>query len=99
MNVGAQKCVIQRVRKIEGVLVCGSVGSRYSRSEKKSRTWSSAMRIMTAPRTKSMESTRSGRAKSAAAELELVTKDCLSGFGVGLPPCRRDGSPRQLDVQ
>jgi hypothetical protein len=38
MNTGAQKCVIQRVRKIPGVVVLRSVGSRSRRSDQKSRT-------------------------------------------------------------
>src|SRR5260221_13561103 len=56
MNVGAQKCVTHRVRKYAGVVVLRSVASRNNRSEKKSRTWSSAIKIMTNPRRKSMES-------------------------------------------
>src|SRR5262245_62555412 len=65
MNVGAQKCVIQRVRN--------SAGSPTSRglkapAAKKSRVWSSAISTMTKPRTRSMEAMR---VRSAVAPLAL----------------------------
>lgn len=62
-NTGAQKCVIQRVRKS-----AGKVRVRFSGSkglfEKKSREWSSAMSSMTQPRSRSTDSKR-GRAAGA----------------------------------
>ena len=58
MNTGAQKCVIQRVKKSQGVVAARSVGEEYQvPSPKYMRTWSSAMMTMTMPRSKSMEST------------------------------------------
>src|SRR5262245_14790850 len=62
MNIGAQKCVIQRVRK--------SAGSATSRgfmpaAPKKSRVWSSAITIMTRPRRRSTESRRTRAAVRA----------------------------------
>src|SRR5262249_37268660 len=55
MKVGAQKCVIQRVRKS-----AGSVTSRGFQplAVKKSRVWSNAIRAMTKPRRRSTLSTR-----------------------------------------
>src|SRR3954447_17087998 len=49
---GAQRCVIQRVKKSAGQEAVGSVGLTVA-LEKKSRVWSSAMMIMSMPRTRS----------------------------------------------
>ncbi len=50
-NTGAQRCVIHRVKKSSGVVVVRSVGCcDIAATWKKSRVWSSAMMIMTSPR-------------------------------------------------
>jgi len=55
-KAGAQKWVIQRVRKVAGVVAARLVGEPVMAAEwKKSRTWSSAMRIITAPRRRSID--------------------------------------------
>lgn len=55
-NTGAQKCVIQRVKKSNGVVVARFVGSAYQvPSPKYMRTWSSAMITITTPRRRSMD--------------------------------------------
>src|SRR5690349_14592057 len=56
-KVGAQKWVIQRVKKSGIVVVAGSVGL-MPEVPKKSRVWSSAIRIMITPRTMSTDSRR-----------------------------------------
>src|SRR5262245_27979730 len=75
MKVGAQKCVIQRVRN--------SAGSATSRGlkapgAKKSRVWSSAISTMTRPRTRSMETMR---VRSAVAPLMPDPSGALSAAG------------------
>src|SRR5215208_987182 len=56
-NTGAQKWVIQRVKKSRGVVVARLVGSAYHvPAAKYIRTWSNAMMIITSPRRKSMDS-------------------------------------------
>ena len=69
MNIGAQKCVIQRVRN--------SAGSATSRgfmppAPKKSRVWSSAITTMTAPRSRSIESMR-GRAPALGTDADRLS--------------------------
>ena len=55
-KAGAQKCVIQRVKKSSGVVVAKSVGDEYQVPYAKYiRTWSRAMMTMTMPRNKSMD--------------------------------------------
>ena len=56
-NVGAQMCVIQRVKKSATEVVAMLVGFA-PKVPKKSRVWSSAMMIMTMPRSTSIDSTR-----------------------------------------
>jgi hypothetical protein len=73
-NTGAQKCVIQRV-KYSGTETLGScTGSCVEPVMKKSRTWSSAMMMITRPRNMSMEPRRYERWSarwSAAAFISL----------------------------
>src|ERR1700755_796646 len=58
-KVGAQKCVIQRVKKRPVQVCVGSSGSNaFAYAWKKSRTWSSAMMTITMPRTASTELSR-----------------------------------------
>src|SRR5205823_504531 len=59
MNTGAQKCVTHRVKKSAGVVRARSVGENDMAPRLiKSRMWSSAIRIMTAPRSASSERSR-----------------------------------------
>ena len=53
-NTGAQKCVIQRVRKTAAVILGLVIGSCSVPIIVKSRTWSMAMITMTSPRTMSI---------------------------------------------
>ena len=53
-KTGAQKCVIQRVKKSAALVWVRSVGENLA-DEKNSRTWSSAMIIITMPRKTSKE--------------------------------------------
>src|SRR6516225_1362245 len=76
MNVGAQKCVTHRVRKFAGVVVVRSVASKNNRSEKKSRTWSSAIKIITKPRRQSIESSLAGLGFSS------VTPESVTHFAM-----------------
>ncbi len=56
---GAQECVIQRVKKNNGVVAARSVGLWvWDQAWRKSRLWSSAMMTMTRPRAISMEGRR-----------------------------------------
>jgi hypothetical protein len=57
-KVGAQKCVIQRVKNRITVVRCTSSGGGPARC-KKSRVWSSVMIIMISPRTISIDCIRS----------------------------------------
>src|SRR4051794_38581186 len=52
-----------------GVVVAGSVGSRKRRSGKKTRTGSRGMTIMTAPRARAIEASRSGLALGSTTSL------------------------------
>src|SRR3954454_20352257 len=67
MKVGAQICVIQRVKNNPGVVVAMFVGL-VAVFMMKSRVWSSSMRAMMLPRSKSTESRR-GRMEETAAKL------------------------------
>src|SRR5580658_7678665 len=58
-KTGAQKWVIQRVRK-SPALACARLVGLISREPRKSRVWSSAIRIITIPRSKSTDSSRRG---------------------------------------
>jgi hypothetical protein len=60
MKTGAQKWVTQRVRNRTGVVVARSVGDAPDMAPRwmKSRTWSRAMMIITAPRSASTENKR-----------------------------------------
>ena len=57
-NAGAQKWVIQRVRKSARPTLGSTVGSCAAPAWKKSRTWSRAMITMTRPRTMSSDTRR-----------------------------------------
>src|SRR6476469_6082739 len=59
MNVGAQICVIHRVRKIAVVVWVRSSGRNVNAAVlTKSRVWSTAMITMTIPRSRSIEAIR-----------------------------------------
>src|SRR5258706_12932454 len=58
MKAGATKCVTQRVKKIPGV-------GPPAGSPEYTRTWSIALRTMTAPRIKSIDATRDVEARGA----------------------------------
>ena len=59
MNSGAQKCVIQRVKKIAAVVRARFSGGNSNAARcTKSRVWSRAMMTITIPRTRSTEATR-----------------------------------------
>ena len=80
MKVGAQKCVIQRVRNS-----AGSVTSRGFQSlpPKKSRVWSKAIRAMTKPRRRSMLSKRGRTLVSLSrADLLACATVCVSAMHV-----------------
>ena len=74
---GRAECVIQRVKNSGADATAGSVG--LSAVPKKSRTWSSAIRIMTMPRRMSIDSIGVGPLRGAVAgpcqRLELRTQD------------------------
>ena len=60
-NTGAQKCVIQRVKKTAAVILGLVIGSCSVPTIVKSRTWSMAMITMTSPRTMSIALNRYAR--------------------------------------
>jgi hypothetical protein len=57
-NTGAQKCVIQRVKKSAALTLGLVIGSCSVPTITKSRTWSMAMITMTSPRTMSIALSR-----------------------------------------
>src|SRR5256885_8440343 len=78
MKAGAQKFVIHRVKKTPGV------GPPAGTAEK-TRTWSMAIRIMTAPRIRSIETTRGfdatlDEAGTAVRVAVIVSSDFYSGM-------------------
>src|SRR5580704_807960 len=79
-KAGAQKWVIQRVKKSPGVVTARLVGALVrDQLSRKSRVWSSAMMTMTTPRAISMEAMR------------FIASEVTWGRGRFPKDCRRGG--------
>src|SRR5688500_15680852 len=75
MNVGAQRCVIQRVKNKAGQERVKSSGEKTIAAEwKNSRVWSSAMITITSPRTMSTDAVRGA---VSSREVKLVCVEAM----------------------
>src|SRR5580698_6063510 len=73
-KTGAQKCVIQRVKKSGTVVVARLVG--LTGRPRKSRTWSSAIRTMTTPRRISTDSMRACLPAATSVAVDIRERQC-----------------------